>query len=84
MFWPCGRSHKECLEEEGLVNFIEKDMRKSQLCRLNTFSSGEYLFQHVVNTKDYGSMLHLGLMDYLSILYEEEIKPPKKRGRANV
>ena len=29
-------------------------------------------------------MLHLGLMHYLLILYEEEIKPPKKRKRVSV
>ena len=29
-------------------------------------------------------MLHLGLMHYLLILYEEEIKPPKKRKRVTV
>ena len=32
------------LEEDGLIGFIEKDMKQSQLCRLSTFSSGEKLF----------------------------------------
>ena len=76
--FPCGRSNKEWLEEEGLVDFIQKDLKKGQLCRLSTFSSGEDLFQHVLHAKDYGSMVHLGLMHYLLMLYEEEIKPPKK------
>ena len=52
-------------------------MRKRQLCCLSTFYSGERLFEHVLDAKGYGSMLHLGLMLYLSILYEEEIKTPK-------
>ena len=59
-------------------------MRESQLCHMSSFSSGEDLFQHVVHAKGYGSLVHLGLMHYLSILYEEEIKPPKKRKRVSV
>ena len=59
-------------------------MRRSQLCPLSTFYSGEDLFHHVVKANDYGSLVHLGLMHYLSILYEEEIKPPKKRKRVSV
>ena len=69
---------KKRLKEEGFVDFIKKDIKKQrQLCRLSTFSCGEDLFQHVVHENGYGSMLHLRLMHYLSILYEEEIKPPK-------
>ena len=56
----------------------------SQLCHISTFYSGEDLFHHVVKANDYGSLVHLGLMHYLSILYEEEIKPPKKRKRVSV
>ena len=84
VFCPCGRSRKDWFEDHGLVDFIQTDMRKRQLCRLSTFSSDEYLFQHVVEGKGYGSMVHLGLMCYLSILYEEEIKPPKKSKRVCV
>ena len=65
LFCPCERSHKKWVEEEGLVG-----------CCLSTFSSGEDLFQHVVHEKSYGSIVHLGLMYYLSILYEKETKPP--------
>ena len=53
-------------------------MRKRQLCCLSTFYSGERLFEHVLDAKGYGSMLHSGLTHSLSILYEEEIKPPQK------
>ena len=28
VFCPCRRSHKKWLEEQGLVDFIQKDMRK--------------------------------------------------------
>ena len=73
MFCPCGRSHKKWLEEQRLVVFINKNMKKWQLCRLSTFSSGGDLFQHVVHEKGNGSILHLVLMHYLSILLEEEI-----------
>ena len=84
VFCPCGRSHKKWLEEERLVDFIQKDNKKRQLCRITTFSSGKRLFKHVVKVNGYGSMMHLGLIQYLSILYEEEIKPPKKRKRVSV
>ena len=51
MFCPCGRSHKKWIEEQGLVKFMQKDMRKRQLCRLSTFSSGERLFEYVAHEK---------------------------------
>ena len=81
MFCPCGRYNKEWLEEEGLLDFIKKDIKKRQLYRLSTFSCGEDLFQHVLHKNGYGSLVYLGLM---SILYEEEIKPPKKCKRVSV
>ena len=84
MFCPRGRSHKKCLEEEALLDFIKNDIKKRQLCRISTFSSGERLFKHVVHENGYGSMVHLGLMHYLSILCEGEFKPPKKRKRVSV
>ena len=56
-------------------------MKKSQSYCLSTISSGEDLFQHILDAKKYGSMVHLGLMHYLSKLYEKGIKPPKKRKR---
>ena len=84
VFCPCGRSHIEWLEQEGLVDFIKKEIKKRQLCCLSTFSSGENLFHHVANANGHGSLLHLGLMHCLSILYEEEIKPPKKCKRVSV
>ena len=84
MFYAYGRSQKKWLEEQGLVDFIQKDMRKRQLYYLSTFSSGEDLFQDVMNAEDYESMLHLGLMHYLSMLYEEEIKPPKENVKEEV
>ena len=65
MFCPCGRSNKEWLEEEGLVDFIKKNMKKNELCCLSTFSSCEDLFQHIVNAEGYGSILYLGLVHYL-------------------
>ena len=69
----------------SIVDLIQKDMRNRQLCRLNAFSSGEGLFQYVLSVEGYGSMLHFRLIHYLSILlYEEEIKPPKKRKRVSV
>ena len=49
VFCCCGRSHKKLLEEQGLLDFIQKDIKKRQLCRLSTFSSGERLLKHVVN-----------------------------------
>ena len=75
VYCPCGRSHKEWLEQEGLVDFIKNDMRTS---------SGEDLFHHVVKANGYGSLVHQGLMNYLSNLYEEEIKTAKKRKRVSV
>ena len=48
------------------------------------FYSGEDLFHHVVKAKDYESLVHQGLILYLSVLYEEEIKTPKKRKRVSV
>ena len=30
VYCPCGRSRKEWLEQEGLVDFIKKDMKMSQ------------------------------------------------------
>ena len=65
MFCPCGRSHINWLEEEGLVDFIKKDSKNRQLYRISTFSSGEDLFNHVVTAKGYGSFVHLLLMNYL-------------------
>ena len=62
----------------------EKNIKMRQLCRISLFSSGEDLFQHVVHENGYGSLVHLGLIHYLSILYEEEIRPPKKRKRVSV
>ena len=76
---PCGRSHIEWLEQERLVKFMQKDIMMRQLCHIRAFSGGEDLFNHVVYENNYGSLVHLGLMHYLSILYPEEIKPPKKR-----
>ena len=59
-------------------------MRKSQFCSLSTFSNGEKSFQHVVHAKGYGSMVHSGLMHYLSILYEEKTKTPKNHKKGSV
>ena len=28
VFYPCGRSRKKWLEEQGLVDFVQKDVRK--------------------------------------------------------
>ena len=55
-------------------------MKKIQ-SRLSTFSSSEDLSQHVVHEKGHGSIVHLGLMHYLSILHEEETKPTRKHKR---
>ena len=44
VFCPCGRSHKRWLEEELLVDFMKKDMKMSQLCRMSIFSGSEDLF----------------------------------------
>ena len=66
MFFPCGRSHKKLLEEEGQIDFLKKDMKKRQLCRPKTFSSGKDLFVHAMHEKNYGSIVHLGLMYNLS------------------
>ena len=84
MFFSCGRYHKKWLEEKGLVDFLKKDMKLSQLCCISTFPSGEDIFHHVVEANDNGSLVHLRLMHYLSMLYEEEIKQPKKRKRVSV
>ena len=84
MFCPCRRSQKKWLEEEELVDFMKKDMKKRQLWRINTFSSGEKLFQHAVKANDNGSPVYLRLMHYLSILYEGEIKPSKICKRVSV
>ena len=54
-------------------------MNNIQLCHLSTISSGENLFQHVVHAKGYRGMVHLGLTHCLSILYQEETKPPKNK-----
>ena len=59
-------------------------MRTRQLCCLHTFSCGEDLFQHISQANDYGILVRLGLMHYLSVLYEEEIMTPKKRKRVSV
>ena len=59
-------------------------MRTTQLRRLTTFFSGEDFFHHVVKANSYGSLVHLEFMLYLSILYEEEIKPIKKRKRGSI
>ena len=68
---------KKWIEDEGLVNFTKKDIKKRQLCRISAFFSGERLFEHVVHENVYGSLVYLGLMHYLSTLYEEEINQPK-------
>ena len=68
VIWICGRSHKKWLEEERLVDFVKKDMRTRQLYCLSTFSSGEDLFQHVVEANSYESLVYLGLMHNLLIL----------------
>ena len=65
MYCPCGRCYKEWLEHKGLVEFMQKDMKMSQLCHINYFYSGEDLFNHVSQANDYGSPMHLGLMHYL-------------------
>ena len=35
MFCPCGRSHIEWLEQEGFVEFMQKDIKMRQLCRIS-------------------------------------------------
>ena len=77
MYCPCGRSHREWLEQDGLIEFMQKDIKMRQLCHISYFYSGEDLIHHVTKVNDYGSLVHLGLMHYLSILYPEEIKPLK-------
>ena len=84
VFCRCGRSHKKWLEEEGLVEFMKKNNKMRQLCRISYFYSGEDLFNHVSKANDYGSMVHLGLTHYLSLLHPEETKPSKKRKRVSV
>ena len=55
-----------------------------QLCCISYFYTGEDLFHHVAEANGNGSLMHLGLIHYLSILYEEEIKQPKKCKRVSV
>ena len=64
--------------------FYQKRYQKGKLCLLSTFCCGEDLFQHVMHENGYGSMVHLGLIHYLLILYEEEIKPPKNCKRVSI
>ena len=63
---------------------MQKDIKMRQLCRIRYFYSDEDLFNHVSQANDYGSLAHLGLIHYLSLLYPEEIKSPKKRKRVSV
>ena len=65
------------VKRRGTNKFLEKDIKKRQLCRVSSFSSGKYLFEHVVHVKSYLSIVHLGLMSYLTLLYPEEIRAPK-------
>ena len=60
---------------------MKKDVKMRQLCRISHFSSGEDVLYNVAEANDYGSLVHIGLMYYLSILYREEIESPKKRKR---
>ena len=46
VYCPRGRSHREWLEQEGIVEFMKKDIKMSQLCRISYFYSGEELFYH--------------------------------------
>ena len=39
------------VRKEKLIGFIKRDMKKSQLCCLNTISSDEDLFHHGVKQK---------------------------------
>ena len=84
MLYPCGRSHEEWLEQEELVEFMQKDIKMRQLCHISVFFSGENLFHYVVKANGYGSMVNLWLMHYVSILYEADIKAPKKCKRLSV
>ena len=63
---------------------MKKNIKMRQSCRIIYFYSGGDLFHHVAEANGYGSLVHFGLRHYLSILYEEEIRPPKKRKRVSV
>ena len=65
VYCPFGRSHKEWLEQEGLVEFMKKDINKIQLFRIIYFYCGEDLFNHISKANGYASLIHLRLMHYL-------------------
>ena len=72
------------LQEEGLHDFIRKDHHK-YVCFRASFDNGEDLFQHAVDAHNkHKSLLHLGIMHYMSLLYEDEIKTPKKPKKVSV
>ena len=60
------------------------EKRYKEECCISYFYSGEDLFNHVSKANDYGCLVYLELMNYLSLLYPEEIKPPKKPKKVSV
>ena len=69
--------NEKYLEEEELRDFLKKDIKKRQLCCIRVLSDGEVLFQHITHEANYESLVHLGLMHYLSLIYPDDINPPK-------
>ena len=41
VYYPCGRSHEEWLEQEELVEFMQKDIKMRQLCRISYLAYAE-------------------------------------------
>ena len=76
VFCPCGKYNDKWLKEEEIYDFVRKDSSEYQ-CYHSSYSSAKDLFEHVAEKAE-SSLLHLGIMHYMSLLYEDEIKTQKK------
>ena len=74
IYCPCGKIHKPWLEKEDILCIIEVDLGDIGLCYKNKFSQRVPFFDHLRQKTTSGSLIHYGLMQYLHILYPDEIK----------
>ena len=81
MYCPCGKIHKQWLENEKLLSIVQEDLGDVGLCHKNKFTQRVPFFDHIRQKATSGSIIHYGLMQYLLILYPNEVKIPKKSKR---
>ena len=73
---PCGKIYKVWLTKNNIVDDIENNSQLG-ICIKYHFKDKVSSFNHISQKAEQNSLIHYGLMQFLNVLYFEEVKSPK-------